>query len=159
LENTAKIHDFKLCGEFQTCEECAIAKVGQSNVNKDWKGGSQILGQRLYYDISSVIDSSYGGSKFWALIVDDYTDFCWSIFLKNKSDLKEKLFSLLTDLKIAEVSSTSIATTLEAISHSTMLVARRDSRSSLNSQGHILLNVMARWKESFKHFTEEFELC
>jgi hypothetical protein len=102
-ENTAKIDDFKLRGEFQTCEECTIAKVGQSNVNKDWKGGSQILGQRLHYDISSVIDSSYGGSKFWALIVDDYTDFCWSIFLKNKSDLKEKMFSMLTDLSIAGI--------------------------------------------------------
>jgi hypothetical protein len=35
LKNTAKIHNFKLCGEFQTCEECAIAKARQSNVNKD----------------------------------------------------------------------------------------------------------------------------
>jgi len=103
LEKTAKIHNFKLCGEFQTCEECAIAKGRQKNINKEWKGGSQVPGERLYLDISSVRDASYGGSKFWALIVDDYTDFCWSIFLKNKSDLKDKMFSLLTDLHIAGI--------------------------------------------------------
>jgi hypothetical protein len=40
-----------------------------------------------------------GGFKFWALIVDNYTDFCWRIFLKNKSELKDKMFTLSLDLK------------------------------------------------------------
>jgi hypothetical protein len=57
----------------------------------------------LYLDISSVRDARYGGFKFWALIVDDYINFCWSILLQNKSDLKEKMFSLLTDLSIAGI--------------------------------------------------------
>jgi hypothetical protein len=38
---------------------------------------------------------------FWVLIVDDYTDYCWSIFLKDNSELKEKMMMLLTDLKIS----------------------------------------------------------
>jgi hypothetical protein len=54
-------------------------------------------------DISSIKDVSYGGSKFWVFIVDDFTDYCWSMFLKNKSELKEKMFPLLTDLKIAGI--------------------------------------------------------
>jgi hypothetical protein len=41
----------------------------------------------------------HGGFKFWALIVDNYTDFCWRIFLKNKSELKDKMFTLSLDLK------------------------------------------------------------
>jgi hypothetical protein len=98
LENTGKIHDFKLSGTFETCEVCAIAKAWQKNLNKDWKGGSEVPGEGLYLDISSIKDTSYGGSKFWALIVDDYTDYCWSIFLKNKSELKEQMLTLLTDL-------------------------------------------------------------
>jgi hypothetical protein len=54
-------------------------------------------------DISSIKDKSYGGSRFWVLIVDDYIDYCWSIFLRAKSDLKAKVTTLLTDLKIAGV--------------------------------------------------------
>jgi hypothetical protein len=69
----------------------------------DWKGGSQVLGERLFMDISSVRDLSLGGYKFWVLVVDECTDHCWSIFLKTKSELKSKMMTLLTDLKIAGV--------------------------------------------------------
>jgi transposase InsO family protein len=58
-------------------------------------------GERLYIDISSIKERSFGGEKFWALIVDDYSDYCWSFIMKNKSDLKTKIKTLLTDLKIA----------------------------------------------------------
>jgi transposase InsO family protein len=70
-------------------------------VNKNWLGSSNLLGERLYLDISSIKERSIGGAKFWALIVDDYTDYCWSFVLKNKLDLKVKIKTLLTDLKIA----------------------------------------------------------
>ena len=103
LQKTASIHDLKLTGNFKVCEDCAVAKARQKNLNKDWKGGSQSPGERLYLDISSVRDASYGGSKFWVLIVDDYTDYCWSIFLKTKDELKSKMMALLTDLQIASV--------------------------------------------------------
>ncbi len=39
----------------------------------------------------------------WTLVVDDYTDYCWSIFLKLKGELKDKMRILLTDLKIAGI--------------------------------------------------------
>jgi hypothetical protein len=52
---------------------------------------------------SSIKNESFGGSKFWLLVVDDYTDYCWSLFLKYKADLKDKMFNLLTDLKIAGI--------------------------------------------------------
>jgi hypothetical protein len=62
-----------------------------------------VSGERVYLDMSSIRDESYGGSCFWALLVDEYSDYCWSIFLKNKSDLKSKVMTLLIDLKIAEI--------------------------------------------------------
>jgi hypothetical protein len=65
LENTGRIHDFKLSRKFETCEVCAITKARQKNLNKDWKGGSEVPVERLYLDISSIKDTSYGGSKFW----------------------------------------------------------------------------------------------
>jgi hypothetical protein len=101
LKKTANIHDLKLKGEFKVCEDCAVTKVRQRNVNKDWKGGSQISGERVYLDMSSIKGESYGDSYFWALVLDDHTDYCWSLFLMAKSDLKGKFLTLLTDLKIA----------------------------------------------------------
>jgi hypothetical protein len=56
-------------------------------------------GERLYTDISSIKGESYGGSKFWALIVDDYSGYCWSYFLKQKSSLKTTLIGLFDQLK------------------------------------------------------------
>jgi hypothetical protein len=52
-------------------------------------------------DIILIKERSISGEKFWALIVDDYTEYCWNYVLKNKSDLKVKIKTLLTDLKIA----------------------------------------------------------
>jgi hypothetical protein len=80
LKKTANIHGLKLKGEFKVCEDCALAKARQRNVNKDWKGGSQTPGERVYLDISSIKGESYGGSCFWALVLDDHTDYCWSLF-------------------------------------------------------------------------------
>jgi hypothetical protein len=103
LERTARIHGFKLFGELETCEQCTISKARQKNINKEWKGSSQIPGKRLYIDINLIKNASYGGSKFWVLVVDDYTDYCRSIFLKLKGELKDKMKTLLTDLKIAGI--------------------------------------------------------
>jgi hypothetical protein len=101
LKKTANINGLKLKEEFKVCEDCAVAKSRQRNINKDWKGGSQVPGERVYLDISSIKGESYGGSCFWDLVVDDNTDYCWSLFLKAKNDLKGKFLTLLTDLKIA----------------------------------------------------------
>jgi hypothetical protein len=101
LNNTIKMYGLKSSGNFDRCEQCAIAKARQKNVNKNWLGSSNLPGERLYVGISSVKERSIGGAKFWALIVDDYTDYCWSFVLKNKLDLNEKIKTLLTDLKIA----------------------------------------------------------
>jgi hypothetical protein len=84
LKKTANIHGLKLKGEFEVCEDCAVAKARQRNINKDWKGGSQVPGKRVYLDICSIKGGSYGGSCFWALVVDDHTDYCWSLFYRQR---------------------------------------------------------------------------
>jgi DNA repair protein RadC len=78
----ANIHGFRLIGEFKAFKECSISKAGQKNVKKEWKGGSQISAERLYTDITSIKIESYVRSKFRVLIVDNYTDYCWSLLLK-----------------------------------------------------------------------------
>jgi hypothetical protein len=103
LQKTAHIHGIELKGNLEVCEACAIAKARQKNVNKEWKGGRQTPGERLYMDISSVRDLDLGGSRFWLLVVDECVNHYWSIFLKAKSELKSKMMTLVTDLKIAGV--------------------------------------------------------
>jgi transposase InsO family protein len=101
LNKTIKMYGFKSSGSFDTYEQCAIAKARQKNVNEKWLGSSNLPDERLYIDISSIKERSFGGEKFWALIVDDYSEYCWSIVMKNKSDLQTRIKALLTDLKIA----------------------------------------------------------
>jgi hypothetical protein len=45
-------------------------------------------GHRLYIDISGTIWRSFWGAKVWILIVDDYSRYCWSYFIPDKSGLK-----------------------------------------------------------------------
>ena len=49
-------------------------------------------------DISSVQHRSIGGTKFWCLVIDDYTNMKWSFFLKTKSELKDKVIPFLKTL-------------------------------------------------------------
>ena len=55
-------------------------------------------GERLYIDISRVKGRSYGGTKFWNLIVDEVTRMKWSICLKQKSDLGKEMVKFLREL-------------------------------------------------------------
>jgi hypothetical protein len=75
LNKTIKMYGFKSSGCFDTCEQCTIAKARQKNVNKQRLGSSNLPGERLYVNISSIKERSFGGAKFWALIVDDYSDY------------------------------------------------------------------------------------
>jgi hypothetical protein len=101
LNNTMKMYGFKASGNFETCQQCAIANAWQKNVNKNWLGSSNMPGERLYIKSISIQERSFGGAKFCVLIIHDCTDHCWSFVMKNKSDLKAKIKTLLTDLKIA----------------------------------------------------------
>jgi hypothetical protein len=76
VNNTIKMYGFKSPNNFDTCEQCAIAKARKKNLNKNWLGSCNLSGERLYVDISSIKERSFGGAKFWALIVDDYADYC-----------------------------------------------------------------------------------
>jgi hypothetical protein len=67
LKKTANIHGLKLKGEFKVYEDCAVLKVRQRNINQDWKGGSKLMGERVYLDTSSIKGESYGGSLLLGL--------------------------------------------------------------------------------------------
>src|SRR6056300_1507911 len=52
--NTASSMGINLSGKFQKCENCAISKAQQANLNKDIIPRATKKGYRLMYDISSI---------------------------------------------------------------------------------------------------------
>jgi hypothetical protein len=81
---TRKAYGYEVTGKFDVCEVCSFGKARHKSINKEWKGGSSICRERLYVDISSIIGTGIGGSKFWALIIDDFSSYCWGYFFEEK---------------------------------------------------------------------------
>ena len=77
---TAKYYNIKVTGTLEPCEDCKLSKARQKNVTKLSEGTATAPGERLCVDISSVRDVSFGGNKFWILVLDDKTDMIWSMF-------------------------------------------------------------------------------
>jgi hypothetical protein len=59
------------------CEHCFVSKSKQKDVPK--------VTEMLFLDLSSVKFPSFGGSKFWLLLMDDVTSKTDSFFLNEKS--------------------------------------------------------------------------
>ena len=95
---TASYYGITLFGAFHPCVSCAISKSRQKNVSKETDVISRLPAERLFIDISSIKEVSNGGSKFWLMVVDHHTDFCWSFFLPRKSELVTKLVHFLRSL-------------------------------------------------------------
>ena len=102
IRRTAQYYGITLTGNMESCVACALAKARQRNVNKETDVISTMPAERLYIDISSIQYPSLGGSKFWLLVVDHHTDFCWSYFLARKSELIAKLLPLFQSLRLME---------------------------------------------------------
>jgi hypothetical protein len=66
LRSTTEIHNLTMFGNAEFCEDCAMSKSEQKNFNKVWLGSSNITGERIYIDISSIKQRSLVGAKFWA---------------------------------------------------------------------------------------------
>jgi hypothetical protein len=99
LRKTALFYNIKLKVKLDKCYECSISKIKQRNVAKTTENKSEIPGERLFIDISSIKKRSFSGSKYWVLVLDDYSDMYWSIFIPNKSDMPEKVVALLKKLR------------------------------------------------------------
>ena len=56
-------------------------------------------GERLYLDISSVDATSGGGNRYWAIVVDDYSRFKRSFFLRTKSGLTAVVLPYIKELQ------------------------------------------------------------
>ena len=99
VRKTAKEFGWKIGGKFTVCVGCSIAKAKQKDIPKLNDHVSKTKGERLCIDISSVKGKSFGGGRFWLLVVDEATDFKWSFFLKEKSKTSKTIRDLIRMLK------------------------------------------------------------
>jgi len=81
------------------CENCAIGKMRQKNVKKGLKEKSSKLGFSFYIDITLTKITSAGLSKYWFLAVDKATHMKFGLFLKQKSDVKEKFIPFFKEFQ------------------------------------------------------------
>ena len=98
MRKTANFYGWSLRGKKIKCDSCGMGKMKQKSVQKDPVERSTTRGERLFLDISSVNCKSLGGAKFWLLVIDDATDFCWSFFLKKKSQTSARVRELIKDV-------------------------------------------------------------
>ena len=77
------------------CTDCDLSKSMQRAVNKMTVYKNIIPGEKISIDISYVMCQSFGGSKYWDLVVDQATGFKWSLFLKSKDLLGKGVCELI----------------------------------------------------------------
>jgi hypothetical protein len=100
IKRSAKYYNIKLCGDVKTCVACTLAKIHHKNINKDMLSKSLKPGDCIYVDISGTVWHSYGVAKYWVLVVDDYSRYCWTYFFPDKAGL---MFIMLIFMKFLEV--------------------------------------------------------
>ena len=87
LRPTANYMKLKLIGRLPPCEVCAKAKIRQRNVlKKKIKKLPTRPGYRVFIDICSFKQVSRGGNRHWLIVVDEFSDYTHSFFLKRKND-------------------------------------------------------------------------
>ena len=96
---TAKALGIQVTDTFMSCEDCTLSEAKQQTVSKKAVPWSKILGERLFFDISSLSTPTFGSKKHWLLIVDDSSNFSWHFFLKEKSNLVDAMIGLIKNLK------------------------------------------------------------
>ena len=83
-QKTAKALKIPLKSPFSPCNDCLLGKAKQKKVSKSLVARSTKSGERVFFDVSLPRTASVGGNKHWLLVVDDFSDYCWSIFLKKR---------------------------------------------------------------------------
>jgi hypothetical protein len=97
---TANYYGITLNGDTkEPCLECALSKAKIKNIPKTADNKAKAKGERIFIDIASVQSVSMGGAKFWLLIQDEYTDYVWSRFLSQKSDVSNVMITWLKEIK------------------------------------------------------------
>ena len=141
---TAKAIGIQVTGTFKPCEDCALGKTKQWAVSNEAVPQLQILGKRLFFNISSLSTPTFRKKHHWLLVIDDCSNYSWSFFLKEKSDLAETMLGSVINLKLNLICRYyTSAVTIQARIKPLMKPANRIGwGSTLNIQPQVCLNKM-----------------
>jgi hypothetical protein len=86
LKETAKANNIQLTGvHHRPCNHFAEAKIRMNKISKTQSANSAtVKGERLMIDISWIKTESVANNRYWLLIMDEYTNFLCSYFMKTK---------------------------------------------------------------------------
>ena len=96
---TTKAMGIQVMGTFKPCKNCTLGKAKWQGVSKKAVAWSKTLGERLFFDISSPLTPTFGGKKHWLFVVDDSSNYVWSFYLKEKSNVVNVMSGLTKYLK------------------------------------------------------------
>ena len=99
IRKLAKMRNWQLTGTLRPCAACAYAKSQQAKVSKTTKTRAEKQGERLFVDIGGPYTGTPRNSKFWLMVVDDFSRKKWSYYLKSKDDIAKPLKTLLDKIK------------------------------------------------------------
>lgn len=98
LRKTAKSYNVGLTGKLVECSSCALAKSKKKKMTKVDTDIATVKGERICIDISYIANPSYGGAQFWVLVVDQYSIFKWSKFIKEKSNIDVAVSEVIREI-------------------------------------------------------------
>ena len=101
MQQTAKSIDWQMENKKEDeCTACIQAKAKRMNLEKKADNPSQIPGERLFIDTSSVKDNKKRQTgKYWLMVVDECTSMKWSFFIKQKNDQIRPVMDLIQELR------------------------------------------------------------
>ena len=99
LRETARQHGVEVVGELVSCAGCSEAKRRRMPVPKSTNSRSTKPFERLFVDLSGKRLASSGGHHYLMMIVDDFSRFGWTYFLKEKSDVPAVFAGFLADIR------------------------------------------------------------
>jgi len=87
-------------GKLKPCEACALHKAKQKPVKKVTKNRADEVGGRMFMDMSGPFHPTIGGSRYWVLVVDDFSRMGFCGFLKEKSQLASWMMKFIQFVEV-----------------------------------------------------------
>ena len=105
LREMARQHGEEMVGELVPCAGCSEAKGRRMPVLRSTHSRSTKPIERVFVYLPGKLPASFGRHQYPMMIVDDFSRFGWTYFLKEKSDVPAVFTGFLADIR-AEGTST-----------------------------------------------------